>query len=211
MLERAQTATRQPPYEVVCYARFADDLIVLVSGLPGNAHWVSKVERRIREELGKLDLTINESKSGIIDFSTGASFDFLGYTFRWVPSRKDPKKKMVLSRPQKEKRSRFLHEISGLLRRSLSTPVGEMIQTKLNPRLRGWVNYFKWGNSGYDLRYVQWQVDKKVRKFATRQRPKHRKGGRSWTNWSRQEIYEIWGLYSDYHVSWCRNAKAQVT
>jgi RNA-directed DNA polymerase len=199
-----------PSFEVVSYTRFADDLVVLVSGIPGNRHWVNKVEKRLREELNKLDLTINEDKSDTIDFGAGVPFDFLGYTFRWVPSRKDPKKNMVLSHPQKEKRTRFLAEISMLLRRSLSIPVEHAIKGKLNPRLRGWVNYFRWGNSGYDLSFVKWQIDMKVRKFATRQRPK-RKGGRTWTNWSNKDLYDRWGLFSDYRVSWCREPKVHAT
>jgi RNA-directed DNA polymerase len=210
MLERAQLVTRQGRFEVVSYTRFADDLVVLVSGIPGNRHWVNKVEKRLREELNKLDLTINEDKSDTIDFGAGVPFDFLGYTFRWVPSRKDPKKNMVLSHPQKEKRTRFLAEISMLLRRSLSIPVEHAIKGKLNPRLRGWVNYFRWGNSGYDLSFVKWQIDMKVRKFATRQRPK-RKGGRTWTNWSNKDLYDRWGLFSDYRVSWCREPKVHAT
>ena len=57
MLEQAQSATQQGDYEVVRYTRFADDLAVLVSSHPKARHWAPKVERRLREELGKLDLT----------------------------------------------------------------------------------------------------------------------------------------------------------
>jgi RNA-directed DNA polymerase len=41
----------------------------------------------------------------------------------------------------------------------------------------------------------------KVRRFASRQRPK-RRGGRTWTTWSSEDIYESWGLFYDYGVSW---------
>jgi RNA-directed DNA polymerase len=56
MLERAQEVTRQGVYEVVWYTRFADDLVVLISTHPNARHWGAKVERRLREELGKLEL-----------------------------------------------------------------------------------------------------------------------------------------------------------
>ena len=92
MLEQAQSATQQGIYEVVRYTRFADDLVVLVSSHPSASHWAPRVERRLREELGKLDLTINEEKSRIVDSGTGESFDFLGYTFRWADSEKTPGK-----------------------------------------------------------------------------------------------------------------------
>ncbi len=202
MLEKAQEATRQGPYEVVRYTRFADDLVVLVSGHPAARHWIGKVGRRLREEIAALDLTVNEEKSRIVDFGKGDPFDFLGYTFRWVDSRKTPGKKMVLARPQKKRRTRFLAGISATLKRCLHMPIEQVVRTVVNPKVQGWVNYFRWGNSGQDLGYVEWQIDMKVRKFATRQRPK-RKGGRPWTTWSKQEIYEKWKLFSDYRVSWC--------
>lgn len=107
MLEQAQTTTKQGDYEVVRYTRFADDLVVLVSSHPAASHWAPKVEHRLREELGKLDLTVNEDKSHVVDFGAGEAFDFLGYTFRLVDGGKTPGKKMVLARPQKKKRTEF--------------------------------------------------------------------------------------------------------
>lgn len=208
MLEQAQRATRRGPYENVRYVRYADDLVVLVDTRPQNRHWVRAVEQRLRQELEALDLTINEEKSGIIDFESGEPFDFLGYTFRWVPQRKDPTKKMVLARPQKKKRTRFLRTLNDALRRSLHIPIKRVVQEIVNPRVRGWVNYFRWGNASQDLSFVSWQVDMKIRRFATRQRPKNKpkKGGRRWTTWSTEQIYTDWGLFSDYRVAWCRDA-----
>jgi RNA-directed DNA polymerase len=205
MLEQAQVATQDGRYETIRYVRYADDLVVLCSVLPSKRHWVTKVEGRIREELEKLDLEVNEDKSKVVDVTTGEPFDFLGYTFRWVSSRKDPKKKMALARPMKKRRTRFLRSLKATLRRCLSIPVGEVVRNVVNPRVRGWVNYFRWGNSGRDLAHVSQQVDRQVRRFASRQRPK-RRGGRTWTSWSAKEIYEKWGLFKDYRVSWCRAA-----
>lgn len=199
MLERAQEATKQGPYEVVRYTRFADDLVVLCSTHPKAAHWAAVVEKRLREELGKLDLTVNEEKTRTIDFGAGEPFDFLGYTFRWVDQDGKPGEKMVLSRPRKKKRTQLLEKVGQTLRRSLHHPVGKVIRELVNPIIRGWVNYFRWGNPGQDFSYVSWQVDMKVRRFASRQQPK-RRGGRCWTTWSREEIYGKWGLFSAYRV-----------
>lgn len=202
MLERAQAATKQGRYEIVRYARFADDLVVLISSHPTACHWVAKVERRLREELAKLDLTVNEEKSRVVNVGDGKPLDLLGYTFRWVTSRKTPGKKTVLSRPQRKRRIRFLRELRDVLRRHLHVKVADVVRTVVNPRVRGWVNYFRWGNAGRDLSFVAWEVERKVRLFASRQRPK-RRGGRCWTKWSTEEIYDRWGLYGDYRVSWC--------
>jgi RNA-directed DNA polymerase len=142
---------------------------------------------------------VNEEKSGIRNFGAGEPFDFLGYTFRWVDQRNKPGKKMALARPQKKRRTGFLRTLSETLRKCLSVPVEDVVKNVVNPRVRGWVNYFRWGNAGHDLSFVRWQVDMKVRKFATRQRPK-RKGGRAWTTWSSDDLYDRWGLFNDYRV-----------
>lgn len=210
MLEQIQVEAKQGPYEVVRYTRFADDLVVLVSSHSQARHWKARVEQRLREALRELDLTVNEDKSRTVDFGTGEPFDFLGYTFRWVNQRKDPRKKMVLSRPQKKKRNEFLEKLGETMRRRLSMPVAKLVKQVVNPRVRGWVNYFRWGNAGRDLSYVAWQVDRKVRRFASRQRPK-RRGGRSWTTWSTKDIYEKWGLFRDYGVAWCSESRGKTT
>jgi RNA-directed DNA polymerase len=53
MLERAQAVTREEQWTRVEYARFADDLVVLVDAHPRH-HWLrTAVERRLREEFAK--------------------------------------------------------------------------------------------------------------------------------------------------------------
>ena len=97
--------------------------------------------------------------------------------------------------------TRFLRELSARLRRHLHVPVHAVVREMVNPRVRRWVNYFRWGHSSQNLKFVRSRVDLKVRRFARRQRPK-RRGGYHWTTWSRQEIYQDWGLFQDYRVSW---------
>jgi len=203
MLERAQSATKGGKYDVVLYTQFVDDLVIQVDAHPRQAHWLPKVEKRLREELANLDLTVNEEKTRTVDFEAGAPVYFLGYVFRWVDSCKTPGKKMVLSNPQRKKSVHFLRELKHMLRRLLHVPVEKVVKEVVNPRVRGFVNYFRWGNSGRELSFIAWQVDRKVRRFASRQRPKRKKGGRRWTTWSTKEIYEDWGLFSDYRVAWC--------
>jgi len=201
MLEEVQGSTNQGSYETVRYTRFADDLIVLVSSHPSVRHWATRVEQRLREEIGRLDLTVNEEKSRVVKFDDGEAFDFLGYTFRWIDSGGVPGRKMVLARPRKKKRTEFLRTLSAVMRKWLHRPVAEVVKRIINPRVQGWVNYFRWGNAGRDLHFVAWQVERKVRRFASRQRPK-RRGGRPWTTWRAEEIYGAWGLFHDYRVSW---------
>ena len=70
------------------YARFADDLAVLVNS-DSRHDWLRKaVEKRLREEFAKLDVEVNEEKSRKVDLTQGESFGFLGFEFRRIRSRR---------------------------------------------------------------------------------------------------------------------------
>ena len=65
MLERAKVRTRTGGRTHIEYARYADDLVVLVDG---RAEWdwlVRAAYRRLVEETVKLDVTMNEEKTRI--------------------------------------------------------------------------------------------------------------------------------------------------
>ena len=47
---------------------------------------IGAVERRLREEFGKLQVEINDEKSRIVDLERGESFGFLGFDFRYLRS-----------------------------------------------------------------------------------------------------------------------------
>ena len=80
MLEKAKETTRNK----VEYSRYADDLVVLVE--PGYG-WTDKVYRRLKEELQKIEVEINEEKSQIVEMTGGKSFTFLGFEFRVIRGR----------------------------------------------------------------------------------------------------------------------------
>ena len=86
MLERAKEATRDGGWARVEYARYADDLVILVDGYRRHAWLLKAVDRRLREELAKLDLRRNEAKSRIVDLGQGEAFGFLGFDVRRVRS-----------------------------------------------------------------------------------------------------------------------------
>jgi RNA-directed DNA polymerase len=81
MLERAMATTRYGRYTSVQYARFADDLVILIDAHPRHDWLVQAVERRLREELAKLRVEINEEKSRVVNLAEGDSFGFLGFEF----------------------------------------------------------------------------------------------------------------------------------
>jgi len=73
MLERAKEATRCGRYTYVEYARFADDLVILIDAHSRHDWLLTAVEKRLREELADLQVEINEEKSRIVDLGRGGS------------------------------------------------------------------------------------------------------------------------------------------
>ena len=82
MLERAEEVTRTGRWTAVEYARFADDLVILVDGHPSHEWLRRAVSKRLREELAKIQVEVNEEKTRTVDLRQGESFGFLGFDFR---------------------------------------------------------------------------------------------------------------------------------
>src|SRR5246500_4587147 len=88
MLEKAIATTQRGKHANVQYARFADDSVVLIDSHPRHEWIIGAVEKRLREELAKLRVEINEEKSRNVDLGRGESFGFLGFDFLRVRSRR---------------------------------------------------------------------------------------------------------------------------
>src|SRR6202142_2753529 len=86
MLAKAVETTRRGKSTNVQYARFADDMVILIDAERRNDWLVKAVDRRLREELAKLHVPINEDKSRMVDLKQGESFTFLGFEYRRIPT-----------------------------------------------------------------------------------------------------------------------------
>src|SRR5258708_6192547 len=86
MLEKAVDTTRRGKSTSVQYARFADDMVILVDAERRSDWLVKAIDRRLREEVAKLCVEINEDKSRMVDLKKGESFTFLGFEYRRVLS-----------------------------------------------------------------------------------------------------------------------------
>jgi RNA-directed DNA polymerase len=194
MLERAKEVTRNGRWTSVEYARFADDLVILVDPHPRKRWLRTAVERRLREELAKLQVEVNEEKSRRVDLTKAESFGFLGFGFRRVRSRAG--RWMPLRMPLLKKRTALLRKLKAVFRRYLSQPIGALI-AKINPILRGWVNYFAVGHSSRCFSFIRDWVEKKIRRHLARARLRQ---GFGWKRWSKRWLYDTLGLFNNYRV-----------
>src|SRR5213593_2008610 len=199
-LERAKAVTRNGEHTYVEYARYADDLVILVNNDRRQDWLVEAVDQRLREEVAKLDVRLNEEKSRIVDLSRGESFGFLGFDFRRLRSSRG--RGWAQYTPKQKKCTALLRELKEVFRRHRSQPVEELI-IEINPKLRGWVTYFRIGHASRCFAFVRQWVEKKVRRHLMGARNLR---GFGWKRWSTAWLYDALGLFADYRVRYLARA-----
>jgi len=201
MLEKAQEVTSGDGYQHIEYSRWADDLIILVDSHP-KWDWLEKaVYKRLLEELEKLGVELNLEKSRRINIKRDETFTYLGFEFRGT--RTNQGKWGVMKTPNMRARTNLLRKLKEIFRTHKSQPINRVIYL-INPILRGWVNYYRIGNSSRCFGYVKDWVEKKLRRHLMRAR---RWRGFGWKRWKRQMFYQTLGLYSDYKVRYYQPLK----
>jgi len=198
MLERAKEVTRQGRYTYIEYARFADDLVILVDGFRKWEWLLNAAYKRLKEEFGKLDVQMNQDKTRLVDLTRDETFSFLGFDYRRVKTRQGVWGVRIT--PRMKARTVLLGKLKDVFRRHQSQPVDRIIYL-INPILRGWVNYFRVGNSSECFGYVKDWVEKKIRRHLMRARKRR---GFGWNRWSRAWLYKTLGLFNDYGVRYYR-------
>ncbi len=194
MLEKAISTTREGKYTHVTYVRWADDLVILVDGHRKWDWLYVGIQRRLREELSKIGVEINQEKTKEVDLRLGGTFGFLGFEFRRNVNQKG--KGWPHYQPKMSARTKLLRKLKSIFNAFVSQPVNKVIE-RINPILRGWVVYFRVGHSSRCFNYVKDWVYKKIRRHLMRSRKRH---GFGWKRWSRDWIYVNTGVFNDYYV-----------
>ena len=193
MFARAVKETERKGYQQIEYCRFADDMTILVNGHPALAWLVKKAERRLKEELSRLQVQLNPEKTKIVAMEQGETFEFLGFEYRLIQMKK---RKIVMIRPKQKKVQSLINEVREHLNSHHNQNVHQLVKG-LNPILRGWVNYYRIGHSSREFHFIKQWVERKVRRFV---RKSQGRSGYGWKEWSSQVVYEDWGLYNDYQI-----------
>jgi RNA-directed DNA polymerase len=194
MLERAKEVTRQGRFTYIEYARFADDLVILIDAHTRHDWLIGAVEKRLREEFDKLQVEINDEKSSIVDLSRGESFGFLGFDFRYLRGLSGKWRPHYT--PKLKKRTALVRALKEVFRRHRSQPIDRVISL-INPVLRGWVNYFAVGHSSECFSFIKDWVEKKVRRHMAQARKRQ---GFGWKRWDRRWLYDTLKLFDGYRV-----------
>lgn len=128
----------QQGYKIV---RYADDIVIMCRSKPEAEQAVRQTRKILEEQLG---LKLNAEKTRIVHKSL--SFEFLGYAFGYGYS--------DYKLPRRTAIGKFKDKIRWLTRRNQPKSVLQIVG-ELNPVIRGWRNYFKYGMS----KKIFWELD----------------------------------------------------
>ncbi len=154
--------------------RYADDFVILFASREDAELGLRLVNAKMTE----LGLTLNTEKTKIVDMRNGKEgFDFLGFHHRQSMSKRY-RKRYTVKFPRKEsvkKLKRNVREMIGT-RDILKLSLKEVTEI-INPILRGWMNYFKFGNSSKIFNRMDSYVHERLALWWSK---KHQKKGRRW-------------------------------
>lgn len=184
-------------YEAVNYHRFADDIVVTVSGHHTKNGWAERALQRLKEQLIPLGVSLNTEKTKMVNLLKGESFGFLGFDFRRVLNRKKSGTYVLLT-PKKKSCLNIKAKIRAIVKCSGATSAEDVL-AEINPVLSGWVNYFRVGNSSRAFSGVRDYLEMKVRTLLTR-RKRRQKCSTGWRRWSNEYLYSVLGLFWDWKL-----------
>ena len=194
MLEKAKQVTATNGYNNLEYVRWADDLVILIDGYNKHARLIDIVMKRLKEEFAKLELEMSQEKTKQIDLSQArAKLEYIGFVFRLT---KRDGKSLVIRHPKRKSLINLQRSIKKIFWRKRGRAVREAVAL-INPKIRGWVNYFRHGNSSRHFKILKDWYEKKVRRHLLKQKQQR---GFGWKRWSRKVLYQRYGLYNDYKI-----------
>lgn len=182
--------------------RYADDMVLMFK-LEEEA---DLGKRLVEAKLEELKLELNQKKTSMVETrGKEEGFDFLGFYFWMSESEKDGRY-YSYRRPSKKARQNFKNRIKSFFedRSKLQWTLDQVVE-KLNLYIRGWMNYFKYGNSSEIFKQLDHYVHEKL---AIWQSNKQQMTGGRWTRdfgWKEfkesgiqilQGNIEYWSTYS---------------
>lgn len=171
------------------FFRYADDFIVICS----SARLLSSIKKSVAIFLKQRGLEIHPNKSQTILFKVNRPFNFLGYTFVYLARSKFIKSKLLhRHKPEYRLHGRprlFVHpsriaieffkrRLKDIITKNQNASAYRLIAL-LNPRIRGWVNYYSFSNAHGVLSLLRNWIYRRVQIWMKR---KHPKSSKIWLN-----------------------------
>jgi RNA-directed DNA polymerase len=197
MFDAIRRKTAQGPYEAVNYHRFADDIVITVSGHHTKRGWAQRALQRLEEQLIPMGVALNREKTKIVDTLTDEAFGFLGFDLRRVHKREKDGYYVHMT-PKKKARKAIKAKIREIIVHGGALTAAALVK-KINAAIAGWVNYFRVGNSSRAFSEVRDYVEMKIRTLLTRRKRRHKRSI-GWRRWSNEYLYDVLGLYWDWKL-----------
>jgi RNA-directed DNA polymerase len=124
--------------------RYADDFLATAA----NETIVAKVKSCVEEFLEPRGLMLHPDKTRIVELDKGSTVEFLGFALtkrpldprRNQPSAKNQTRNRLIIRPSRDNIKVIKTKVSDIIKSG--RPIGGIIK-EVNPKLRGWANYFR--------------------------------------------------------------------
>lgn len=168
-MEAAAAAVAKPK-DKVHFIRYADDFVVTGAS---KEILEQKVQPALTAFLTQRGLRLSEQKTVLTHISEG--FDFLGHTVRKYGDK-------FLITPAKSKVVVMRKKIGELIHSATGLPQEALLQ-QLNPRLRGWANYYRNGASKRTFGKLDYYVYHRLWRWTQRRHP-HKSAG-----WKRRKYF----------------------
>jgi len=166
--------------------RDADDFVVLCKDS------VEAPLGVIRQVLSRLDLTLNEAKTRVVDAGS-ESFNFLGFAIRMSKSWRTGNRFAHVC-PAVNSLAKVKARITQQTARQLTPiPLGDLVRN-LNTGLKGWVGYFHYRNSSARLKQVKTHAEERLRTHLMK-RYKVKERGTGLERFPNAALYSRYGLY----------------
>jgi group II intron reverse transcriptase/maturase len=135
LFDAIRRKTAEGEYEAVNYHRFADDLVITVSGHHTKRGWAERALQRLQEQIAPLGVELNLEKTKMVNTLNGEAFGFLGFDLRRVRKRGGDGN-FILMTPKKKARKAVQAKIRDIIARGGATPAAEVVN-RINAALAG--------------------------------------------------------------------------
>jgi len=170
--------------------RYADDWVVLC---PTKER--AEMARFIAEAaLAPLGLRLHPDKTRIVHLTRGTEgFDFLGFHHHMVESWKWPGRYYLQCWPSDRAMASIKVKVREMTDRRYVGLSLDVVVDRLNPVLRGWSGYFRFGNSSRKFSVIDSYVAERMAILASN---KHGLSGRNWATRFTYEWFKSLGVYT---------------